>query len=284
MKRESPIARAQDDTESLRRAKAIVLDLDGTLLRSDLTINERTHQALKGVSDLGLELIIATARPPRSVAGIIPMGITAADYFIYYNGALITSRRSGYCQHRALDADIVRNILIKAESSLAESGLTFETADRWVCLPSLSVMDRKMLREKYGEAPEEVEREELLSSPILKMLWRHSAPLSHLLDQFANQASVLVTDGGTLVQLSAGDARKESAVAFVLEEKGIDASDVIVFGDDYNDLGLFRLCGIPIAMGNAVTELKELSVHITGSNDDDGAAMVLEQLAAEKRR
>ncbi|WP_083413001.1 HAD family hydrolase [Bacillus massilinigeriensis] len=50
----------------------------------------------------------------------------------------------------------------------------------------------------------------------------------------------------------------------------------MVFGDDYNDLGLFDMCGYPIAMGNAVEELKNKAMITTETNDEDGVAVVLE--------
>jgi Cof subfamily protein (haloacid dehalogenase superfamily) len=277
------MTQSHDNTDILRRARAVVLDLDGTLLRSDLTISERTRLALKGVRKLGLEVVIATARPPRSVAGIIPEEIAEANYIVYYNGALITNSKSGYREHRALNADIVRHILAETESSLAGSCLTFEAKDRWICLPSLSLRDRAMLQEKYGEVPETVERRELLELPILKILWRHSADMAHLPGLFTDRTAVLVTDGGTLVQLSAREASKESAVAKVLERLGISPADAMVFGDDFNDLGLFRLCGIPVAMGNAIAELKEIARSVTTDNDHEGVATVLEQLIDVRR-
>lgn len=283
MKGPSSMTQSHGNTDILRRARAVVLDLDGTLLRSDLTISERTHQALLGVRKLGLEVIIATARPPRSVAGIIPREIAEANYLIYYNGALIANHRLDYREHQALDTEIVEYILTEAEGALVDSCLTFEARGRWVCLPSLSVRDRAMLQEKYGEIPDVVERQELLELPVLKILWRHSAHLAHLPGLFADRAAVLVTDGDTLVQVSAREATKESALAKVLELLGISPVDAMVFGDDYNDLGLFRLCGIPVAMGNAITELKEIAWSVTAGNDHDGVAEVLERLIEVNR-
>lgn len=274
----------QDNRETLQRIKAVVLDLDGTLLHSDRTISERTRLALDGVRELGLEIIIATARPPRTVAGMIPKEIAEANYIVYYNGALIKNSKTGYCEHRALDVEIVVHMLAEFESLLADSCLTFETKDRWACLPSLSISDREMLQAKYGEGPEIIELQELLKSPILKILWRHRAHLAHLPGLFADRAAVLVTDGDTLVQISAKEATKEFAVGKVLGRMSINAADVMVFGDDYNDRGLFVLCGFPVAMGNAIPELKELAWRVTTVNDEDGVAMVLEQLASFNSR
>ena len=51
----------------------------------------------------------------------------------------------------------------------------------------------------------------------------------------------------------------------------------LAFGDDFNDVGLFQLCGWPVAMGNAIDELKAIAKEVTESNDNDGVAMILER-------
>ncbi|MEN1937913.1 HAD hydrolase family protein [Paenibacillus sp. 102] len=55
----------------------------------------------------------------------------------------------------------------------------------------------------------------------------------------------------------------------------------MAFGDDWNDIGLFKQCGYPIAMENEISELKELAYYITDSNEDDGVASILEQIRSD---
>ena len=71
---------------------------------------------------------------------------------------------------------------------------------------------------------------------------------------------------------------KESAIANLAERLDISLEKTMVFGDDFNDLGLFKLCGIPIAMDNSIEELKSIANYNTTSNDEDGVANILEKL------
>lgn len=89
--------------------------------------------------------------------------------------------------------------------------------------------------------------------------------------------NVIATDGGVLVQIMQKLASKEEAVQWVLHDIGVKSENVMVFGDDFNDLGLFHKCGFPIAMENAIIELKSLAKHITESNDNDGVAVAHEK-------
>ena len=56
----------------------------------------------------------------------------------------------------------------------------------------------------------------------------------------------------------------------------ISIDSIIVFGDDYADIGMLELCGIGVAMGNAIDEVKERADIVIGSNDEDGIADFIE--------
>lgn len=66
----------------------------------------------------------------------------------------------------------------------------------------------------------------------------------------------------------------------VLNDLGLPREQVMVFGDDVNDLGLFRLCGFPVAMANAIPEIRAMASYVTASNDDDGVATAIEKFVA----
>jgi len=74
------------------------------------------------------------------------------------------------------------------------------------------------------------------------------------------------------------NASKELAVTRLCNNYNISMDSVIIFGDDHNDLGLFKTTGYSIAMGNAINELKEIADEVTDSNDQDGVAIILEKL------
>ena len=57
--------------------------------------------------------------------------------------------------------------------------------------------------------------------------------------------------------------------------RGLKTEEMIAFGDDYADIGMLKLCGKGIAMGNAIDEVKEKADLVIGSNDEDGIAEYL---------
>ena len=62
---------------------------------------------------------------------------------------------------------------------------------------------------------------------------------------------------------------------------GIALEDVTAFGDDAPDIGMLKLCGTGVAMGNAIDSVKEAADIVIGSNDEDGIAKYLEQRNAQ---
>ncbi|MNN37116.1 phosphoglycolate phosphatase [compost metagenome] len=61
-----------------------------------------------------------------------------------------------------------------------------------------------------------------------------------IIEQFSDHVNVIATDGGVLVQIMQKSASKEEAVQWVLNDIGVKPENVMVFGDDFNDLGLFQ--------------------------------------------
>ncbi|WJZ03841.1 1-acyl-sn-glycerol-3-phosphate acyltransferase [Corynebacterium freiburgense] len=91
-----------------------------------------------------------------------------------------------------------------------------------------------------------------------------------------------VTCDGTLSTLASGetetiaDATKATGVAWVLEKLGIPASDAVAFGDGRNDIEMLQYVGTGIAMGNADPNVIRAAKWVTGTNDEDGIAEVIE--------
>ena len=70
---------------------------------------------------------------------------------------------------------------------------------------------------------------------------------------------------------------KEKAILAACEACHVNVSEIVAFGDDYADIGMLKICGIGVVMGNAIQEVKDIAHDITLSNEEDGAAAYLEK-------
>lgn len=253
--------------------KAIVVDLDGTLLNSSKQVSERSCAALQHAHKKGIKIIVATARPPRSVAWLLPQKLQDISSFVYYNGAMIHCSNTGFAYHQTIDSSVSAQILQHILSE-QHADISFEVADQWFALRQF---DPAVIQAVRGEPIIKTlkELQELSPSKIIASGLRD---WQGLIKAWSDKVSILVTDRGQLVQISHLQASKESGVQRLCEVYSIRMNEIIAFGDDTNDIGLVAACGHGVAMGNAVAELKQIADEITSSNDEDGVAIVVERL------
>ncbi|TGA98174.1 HAD family phosphatase [Sporolactobacillus shoreae] len=253
---------------------ALVLDLDGTLLNSDKKVSGRNLRALKEVIKRDIPMIIATARPPRSVKQMLPEEIRSSAFMVYYNGALIDGKSLNIHYHFSIDSKISTDIIKYLIETEPQHCLSIEAEDHWYSYQDLDFTKTMQITSN----PEKITLKALKKINPTKILVSHlDSPLS-LGNKLASQVTIITTDSNQLTQIMKHNISKEFAVSLLSEKLGLSLDQVVVFGDDFNDLGLFKCCGYPVAMKNAVPELKQLAAEVTDSNDQDGVAKTLEHL------
>ncbi|MEK8127169.1 HAD family hydrolase [Paenibacillus filicis] len=257
--------------------QAIVLDLDGTLLGSDKSISLRNYQAVRKCFDSGVHIIVATARPPRAANQFVE-NFPFVDYFVYYNGALITCRSKQTQLHISIPNEISQQIGKFIELHAPQSLISYEVNDSWyACTPVPDSQRAQFGLRSNDPKPQVIDNDFVSSLSPTKILVQGYSTWRDIIEHFGDHVNVIATDGGGLVQVMQKSASKEEAVQGVLHDIGVKSENVMVFGDDFNDLGLFQMCGFPIAMENAIIELKNCAAHVTDSNDNDGVAVAIER-------
>lgn len=261
------------------RIQAAVCDLDGTLLDSTRGLSQRTLSALMRCKEANLPFLIATARPPRAVAAL---PLTLFHSAIYYNGALLVNHSTGQRIHTPIDTLIGMDIIQSAHQRHPEAIISVECDDSWFVLGNSAEEDLAHFGLRQQDIrPKSLSVVELTGYCPTKILISHASIDFRLLNTWRQRAHVVVTDNGQLIQIMAKNVSKESGLATLTRELQLELATVMVFGDDYNDMGLFESCGFPIAMGNAIDELKNIACLTTATNDEDGVALILERWLAE---
>ncbi|WP_171631300.1 Cof-type HAD-IIB family hydrolase [Paenibacillus plantarum] len=257
--------------------QAIVLDLDGTLLGSDKSISPRNYQSVKRCFDSGIPIIVATARPPRAANQFV-QNFPFVDYLVYYNGALVTCKSKQTQLHISIPNEICQQINQFIELQAPQSFISYEVNDSWYACTPIPDSQRTHFGLRTNDPNPEIMNNDLFSSlSPTKILVQGYSTWRDIIEQFGDHVNVIATDGGALIQIMQKSASKEEAVQWVLNDIGVKPENVMVFGDDFNDLGLFQMCGVPIAMENAIIELKNCAAHVTDSNDNDGVAVAIER-------
>jgi Cof subfamily protein (haloacid dehalogenase superfamily) len=258
------------------RIRLIALDLDGTLLSSRKSITPRTHTAIKAVLTAGVKVIIATARPPRSVRDYY-IALKLDTPTINYNGALIwdESRRRAV-EHVPLDVAVAKKVIAWARRSYPELLVSVEILDKWYT-------------DHYADVPEymtETARqftpdfigplEAFLRVPITKLMLlgdpKHIADLEQgIARKFADVVSHTRSDAHML-QLMSPDTSKALALEKIAASYGISPSEVMAVGDAPNDVHMLQWAGLAVVPENGWNEAKSVAHAVVASNDADGVA------------
>ena len=255
----------------------IAVDLDGTLLDARKQISPQTIHGLKAAINNGVQVVIASARPPRSVRTIYEtLGLSTLQ--INYNGALIwdESKRAPVF-HRPLRGSLVREIVELARDYHEEVIVHLEVLDRW-CTDRTG--DAYATETGRMFVPDEVaELSCFYREPVTKLMFLGDPRMiskleAILIETFVDRVIILRTDD-ELLQIAHPDAGKAAALKKVARVYKVPMEQVMAIGDAPNDVGMIQLAGVGVAMGNAVGVVKEVADWIAPSNNDHGVHAAL---------
>lgn len=263
----------------------VVSDVDGTLLNSRERVSQRMRRAVNSMLHQGTVFTLATGRPPRWLMPVFEQ-LPVRPVCACANGAIIYDANQDQILHAAtLKPALVRALIDQLAEAVPGVGFAVERA-------GTSAFDRAdelfSVSPGYDHAWDSTEHavqniDELAATPVVKLLVRDpcrtSAELYAAVSPFidATQAKATYSYEGGLVEVAAAGISKRSALEWIAEQIGVEASQAIAFGDMPNDTEMLSWAGHGVAMGNAEESLKGIADEVTLTNDEDGVAAVLER-------
>lgn len=259
--------------------KLIATDLDGTLLRADETVSERTRRALAAATAAGAAHIVVTGRAVPWTRHILD----ALDY-----QGLAVCGQGGQVYHAGehrlltsvtLDRQLAGLALAKIE---AEVGPLYLAASRDGLAGEVLVGPGYRVQE--GPLPNVLMDDpgDLWAAPINKVYIQHPTldddALALAARQVAGDLVGVTVAGEGIVELLPLGLSKATGLSLAARRLGLTAKDTIAFGDMPNDIPMFGWAAHGVAMANAHDELKAVADEFTASHEDDGVAVVLERL------
>ena len=266
--------------------KLIVSDIDGTLLRSDKHVSEKTKSKIFKLIDDGHVFAIATGRM-HGAGKIITKEVDYDGYLISCNGAVVKHLKTGeVIQAIELDKDLAAKVVAVCEAY----GAYYHLYD----IEAIYASANWHLAQKYAEGmpklPEafrfQVTFPEDLPAmvghfPIYKIGIYHEVPeifisIIEALKRVESLETCMSLD--TSFDVMAKGVTKATGIEAIRRHYQIPIEDVIAFGDNENDIDMISYAGVGVAMENATDALKAVANFVTVSNDDDGLVYALERL------
>ncbi len=250
----------------MQNYQILFLDIDGTILRPDHTIEESTKQAIVKLKKQGLQVVLATGRPLHEImATAKELNI---DSFITYNGSLAIFQGQEIFKEY-MDPDLVTEYLNIAAENQHDLILYAEKKTLVTSLDSqksLNFLDYFNLIEKHLFKKEDTNQ--ILSMTILT---NDSEELIHYPKKkglFLSQVNVEGMEHAFDVIMD--DVNKGVAVEAMLDHLKIPKEDSIAFGDGMNDKEMLSTVGEGFAMGNAHPDLCKFAKHTTTDVQNSG--------------
>ena len=264
------------------RFKALALDLDGTLLTSREDVSKRNLDALAKARGAGLQIILASARWFQ-LAERVARRVEAAPPIIACSGAQVRRLDDGrdlfderlptefaaalyaICDANRCIATFVldEQVIIKVDNAPAASLAPPEM--RFVDSLTATVSERPRIALIQGSNTCRLIEHEL------RPAWGDRV---HFITSISSRGKPVLT-------LTAMGAHKGVALQVACAELGIDAAEVVAFGDSGNDVEMFKVAGASVAMGQAGDAVKAAATYVSMPNDQDGVAVAIERLLAE---
>ena len=251
--------------------KLLLFDLDGTLLQSDKTISERTLEVLEKCREAGIFVGVSTSRSEKNCLTFFPK--LRPDIIISSGGALL-KYHDRYIHRAEFSVEETQSMIKTArEICGVDCEITVDTLNEHYWNYKI---DPKRQDASWGESiytDFEDFREQALKLCVEIFDGEKAAKLA---DSLPNCDCVKFSDG-EWYKFTKKTATKETAIINLCEKCGISIDAIVAFGDDLVDIGMLKLCGRGVAMGNALDEVKQAADVVIGSNDEDGIAEYLEK-------
>ncbi|MBQ8813277.1 MAG: HAD family hydrolase [Lachnospiraceae bacterium] len=244
--------------------KAIITDLDRTLLHTDKSISAYTLDVLNACHGAGIYILAATARPERSVMEYHDL--------IHFDAITVTNGARIILPDRVvvngLSQDSGKKILTEI-CKHPDIILSVETGDGFYASEDIPGWSPIVYRD-FPELPTAGDIYKILVSSM------HDSIFPAVEAAMTGDAYYTVA-GGSLIQIMSKRATKWNGVRTMLEALNVSPEEAVYFGDDNDDIEAIRMCGTGVAVSNAIPAVLAVADVVTGSNDEDGVARFIEQ-------
>ncbi|WP_375498102.1 HAD family hydrolase [uncultured Jatrophihabitans sp.] len=269
--------------------RLIATDLDGTLLRSDDTVSDRTRAALRDATAAGLVVAFVTGRPPRWLDDVMDetghVGVAVGA-----NGAVLYDMADqSLLSVHSLPPELMREIGDELRVQFPDVAFAVEYphgfaaepgyVHDWRVNPRLDRHGRPIPEPPMGTLAD------IASQPGIKLLAKdRSAQPDHFLvaatELLGERATITHSSSYGLLEIAAAGVTKATGLAELAARHDIRREDILAVGDMPNDIPMLEWAGHSFAVANGHASARAAAAVTVGRNDDDAVAELIERVLA----
>lgn len=262
--------------------KIVFSDIDGTLLNKNRELSERTIRVIQEIKNK-IPVVLISARMPAAMHHLQKeLGIEDQPIICYNGGYVLADEK--VLSSTTISLEILKELAAYNQKNLH---LSLYNANQWHVPAKDQWADKEARNTKVS--PKTTPIETVLEAWTPEQLGAHKIMAmgdedkvdeleNFLTDNFKEQLR-FYRSKTTYLEISHRHISKLTAIDYLLDNQfGIDRSQAIAFGDNYNDVEMIKSIGMGIAVANARDEVKAVANKITDTNINDGVAKILEQI------
>ena len=265
--------------EIVKNKKIIFIDSDGTLRDSSGVISERVKKAIQENKKKGNKIIISTSRPRYQIIKVVEE-VLADDIVISSNGSEIYDSKN---KRIIFNSFIEYDELIKlVEYAYLKDIRLILTMDDYDCVTKdIRNSNQKLLNKNDY-------KNELINCNVKQCMFidKNSNEIFKLKDILSKNDKLNIVDESNekskccekWFSIVNSNCSKGNAIKILIKYLNVPIENTIAIGNDKNDISMFEVAGLSVAVANASEDIKNKVDYITLSNDEDGVALFLESL------
>ena len=256
--------------------KAVILDLDGTLLDDNHIISDTNKEILKKLKDRGVKIFLATGRSFDSMKKYHEE-LELTTPAICYNGAKVVYPNGEFNEY-PLEENPVKLLIDIARRT--KTHLNIYQDEIWYCEDTtneetkiyINISELTPVQKNFNEFDKYFSTKALYIGEHEELLIIEK----EIKSQLGNSVHTTFSKPFFLEVLQ-GDINKGTTMKKIMKNEDIPISQVVAFGDGLNDLEMLETAGIGVAMEKSFEKLKQVADYITTSNNNSGVGEFLKK-------
>ena len=266
----------------MKNIRLIASDIDGTILPFGGRISDRTRAAVRRCREMGIRFVICSGRwylYARKVAH--DLGHEEELMIIANGGAVVQPDGTPLMERTVAPEDvrraygIMRNYNVMINAFVRDGIYRINTAALTGPFPGEKTYDADDRCRIVNDDVAAFE-EKGLARPYYLEAYSDDFPLLSRLRGELMEAGLAVSSSFPRnIEVMSPGMGKGSAVRWLAEQMGVAREQCMAFGDNINDVRMLEAVGWPVAMGNAMPELKACARIIAPDAAEDGVASII---------
>ena len=261
--------------------KLFAIDVDGTLQNSEHQVSEENAQAVRAACTKGHHIVLTTGKQYSAIEqhvtrlGLVDPQITAG-------GAVITNPSDNKDIFRLGIPQALASEVVSVADEIGITTIAFRDNQTFTREINHDIDYMLTYGDPYPSLMQNLEASfETLPLQIMCIAYQNDELYENAFNIFYNRFHTRLgvrKSSPYYIEFTHPNVSKGNTLTWLAKHLNMPLASVVAIGDSFNDLSMFKIAGMSIAMGNSPEAVKEAASRVVEDNDAHGVAKILQEL------